>query len=352
MGLPDDAADSDRERGSESLSERRDIPEPSTPEDLRSGEVFCNGCGAPNPPDANFCSRCGERLRRTGDDTARATDNPPSLGNRSTAPRPSNTASESVSSSSQGALTRHVAVLIGLAVLVVVALFMITVMSKQQAPRNSEAAVDAPAETRSAAVIQEHEAIPIAEVYRERSDSLRAVIESGGEAEGVRARRELVDFLIGIGRIDRAAIEQQRVARITNQTTDWRKAGNLLFDWMETTELESKPDVALLAIDAYKRVLEQQPDDLDARADLGWAYQYDPQNPMEAIRQTNLVLEERPDHLTANYNRGVFLMRINRLDDAVEQFERVKAIAGAESPYFRQAELWIETIRDSQREAG
>jgi hypothetical protein len=75
---------------------------------------------------------------------------------------------------------------------------------------------------------------------------------------------------------------------------------------------------------------------------------------MEAIRQTNLVLEKDADHLMANYNKGVFLMRINRLDQALEQFERVKVLAGAESPYYRQADMWIVTIRESQaeREAG
>ncbi len=238
--------------------------------------------------------------------------------------------------------------LVGLAVLVVVALYTITVVSNQQAPVNSEAAVSAPAETRSASVIREREAIPIAEAYRGRVDSLRTVIEEADAPESLQARRELVDILIGIGRIDRAAIEQQRIARITDGAPDWKTAGNLLFDWMEMTEPDSKPQVALLVIDAYKQVLQQEPDDFDARADLGWAYQYDPQNPMEAIRQTNLVLEERPDHLTANYNRAVFLMRINRLNDAVEQFERVKTIAGVESPYYRQAEMWIDTIRQSQ----
>src|SRR5690606_35307888 len=131
---------------------------------------------------------------------------------------------------------------------------------------------------------------------------------------------------LDIGRIDRAAIEQQRVAQETGGLEDWRRAGDLLFDWMETVTPERRTDVALLTIDAYERVLQQDPGDLDARADLGWAFQYDPQNPMRAIEHTNRVLEEDPDHLAANYNRGVFLLRINRIEDAIAQLERVKQL--------------------------
>lgn len=339
-----------------------DIPEPSTPVDLGREAAICDACGATNPPGSNFCSRCGERIQQVGGGAAGSPSSPRISAPAGAAdsagptfpPSPAGSVASSPSSGneSQRALTQRVGILIGLAVLVVVALYMVTIVSKQRAPTNGEAAVDAPAETRAASVIQERESVPIGEAYRGRVDSFQVVIEGAGVAESVDTRRQLVNFLVGIGRVDRAAIEQQRLARITDESADWKKAGNLLFDWMEMSEPASKRQVALLAIDAFKRVLEQRPDDLDARADLGWAYQYDPQNPMEAIRQTNLVLEESPEHLTANYNKGVFLLRINRLEDAAKQFERVKSIAGAESPYYRQSQMWIDTIRDSQAQQG
>lgn len=344
-----------------------DIPEPSTPLGADPASVSCTTCDAVNPPEANFCSRCGARLSRPveggGGLPIDAQPSSPSLpaappGRPAAAVSPAGapvvSSGDDDAHTSQRDLTRHVGILIGLAVLVVVALYLITIISKQPGPATSEAAVAAPAESRAASVIQRHEALPIGEAFRGRFDSLQAVIDEADVAGSVETRRRLVDFLIGIGRVDRAAIEQQRVARITGEAPDWKKAGNLLFDWMEMTEPDSKRMIALLVIDAYKEVLQLEPGDLDARADLGWAYQYDPQNPMEAIRQTNLVLEESPEHITANYNKGVFLMRINRLDDAADQFERVKKIAGSESPYHRQAQMWIDTIRDakSQGEAS
>lgn len=364
------------------------IPEPSSEQASPEAGVFCNECGWKNPPNARYCSRCGAKLQaleKSGDrdnappasasgDRTGAPPPPPNApaggragGTREGEPagpasssferkeaRPAAAATPSSSGASNGSVTWHVAVLVGLAVLVVVALYMITVVSKQRVAPSADEAVAAPAEARAALAIESFEAIPISDEYRGQVDSLQQVIADAGGQEAVEARGALVDFLIGIGRIDRAAIEQQRLARLADDPAHWKTAGNLLFDWMERVQAERKTEVALLTIDAYKQVLKHDPSDLDARADLGWAYQHDPQNPMEAIRQTNLVLEEDPEHLEANYNKAVFLMRINRLDQAREQFRRVKDIAGSESPYFRQAEMWIETIDESleQRDAG
>ena len=245
------------------------------------------------------------------------------------------------------ALGRRVALLVMLPLAIVLGLYMVTEMSKRRAVVGSAStsAVEMPADVRGAAVIEAFEAIPLADRYAPVADSLRTLATSGDHAEARAAWRDLVDFLLDIGRIDRAAIEQQRLARRTDVTEDWRHAGNLLYQWMESVHVDRKTDVALLAIEAFHRVLERDPEDVDVRASLGWAYQHDPQNPMEAIRHTNLVLEQAPDHFAANYNRGMFLLRINRFDEAIEQFERVATLAGDDSPYARQAQAWIRTIR-------
>jgi len=54
----------------------------------------------------------------------------------------------------------------------------------------------------------------------------------------------------------------------------------------------------------------------------------------------------------ANFYRAVFLMRINRLDQAIAQFERVKAIAGPGTPVSEQADRLIEAIRQTQGSAA
>lgn len=295
------------------------------------GNLVCTDCGARMVEDAGRCELCGS-LRS---DTVAV----PQSGNSG-----ATGASEEAKMSSLGV---RVAMLVGIPVLIVIALFMITEMSRQRIQPEAAPVAAMPAEMRSAAVINEFESIPVASQYALVVDSLQALVHSGDETIALEAQRELVRFMAEIGRIDRAAIEQQRLARRTGSTADWRHAGTLLYAWMEAVYNERKTDVALLAIEAFGKVLEQNPDDVDIRADLGWAYQYDPQNPMEAIRQTNLALEQDPDHLAANYNRAVFLLRINRINEALEQFGRVVVLAEDGSVYERQAEAWIRTIREN-----
>lgn len=295
------------------------------------GNLICTDCGARIVEDADRCELCGS-LRS---DTVAA-------------PQPGNSGASGTSEEARmGSLGMRVAMLVGIPVLIVIALFMITEMSRQRVQPEVAPTAAMPAEMRSAAVIDEFESIPVASQYAPVVDSLQALVRSEGGTIALEAQREFVRFMAEIGRIDRAAIEQQRLARRTGITADWRHAGALLYAWMEAVYNERKTDVALLAIEAFGKVLEQNPEDVDIRADLGWAYQYDPQNPMEAIRQTNLALEQDPDHLAANYNRAVFLLRINRINEALEQFGRVVALAEDGSMYERQAEAWIRTIREN-----
>lgn len=309
--------------------------------------VYCNECGWKNPLRAKFCSRCGSPLQDL------APDEPHTKSAALSAPDFAESDENEAASPSDGELSRYVGVLIGFAVLIVVALYMITVVSKQNVAAETEGAVEAPAEVRSAAVIEEYEAIPIAERHAARVDSFRVAIAQADSSAQLELRRDLVDYLVEIRRIDRAAIEQQRLAKEHGTVAAWRRAGDLLYDWMETVNPERKTDVALLAIDAYERVLEREPDNLDVRADLGWVYQYDPRNPMEAIRHTNMVLEADPDHLAANYNRGVFLLRINRVSDALAQFRKVKDLSSPQSAYYQQADAWIQTVNSqSESERG
>ncbi len=294
--------------------------------------VFCVDCGARMAGGADRCELCGWMGSESADETLSVA-----------APAPDE--------SDKGSLGARIAILICIPVLIVIALFMISEMSMRRVQPETAPAAAMPAEMRAAAVIDEFESIPVAAQYAPAADSLREAMRSGDETRALEAQRELVRFLTEIGRADLAAIEQQRLARRTDAATDWRHAGGLLYAWMEAVYNERKTDVALLAIEALGKALAENPNDVDVRADLGWAYQYDPQNPMEAIRQTNLALEQDPDHLAANYNRAVFLLRINRIQEALEQFERVVTLAEDGSPYQRQAQAWIRAIRQNAEDS-
>ena len=144
-----------------------------------------------------------------------------------------------------------------------------------------------------------------------------------------RARQgDLIEFYIAQSRPDLASAVQDSIARETGAEVDWIRAGNLYYDWMDGVDGPPKAAYAKKAIAAYQEALALNPNNHDVRTDMAIAYMYDPDNSMQAIIQTNQVLEENPDHVQANFNKGIMLLRINRYDEAVVQLERVKSILG------------------------
>ena len=247
--------------------------------------------------------------------------------------------------------TQRALLLIVAGLLLVIALYFVTVVSKRAAAPITPAPMptaQAPAAA-PAGPLPSNEA-PLPTGIAEEVAALEAQVEATEGAARQSVREALVNLLVGAGRPDRAAPVQEALAQETGTAEAWRRAGNLYYDWMEAVDGTAKMPLAQRAIAAYQQVLAETPDDLDVRTDMAWAYQYDPQNPMEAITQTNLVLEQNPDHIAANFNKGIFLMRIRRFDQAITQFERVKEIVGAGSPYYAQADVAIETLREMQQE--
>ena len=176
--------------------------------------------------------------------------------------------------------------------------------------------------------------------------SLRDQIDTlTGEARTLK-RRELADFLISHGRWDLAGEVQEEIAAVTGAESDWVRTGNLYYDWMESVGDESKAGFAQRAIAAYQEALQINPDNLDVRTDMAIAYMFDPENSVQAIAQTNMVLEQDSLHVQANFNRGIMLLRINRFEEAISQFNTVKRVVGdPANPIYQRAESALEALR-------
>lgn len=330
--------------------------------------VYCNACGWENPSGARFCSQCGERLQEVGaSDSARAVpaDAPPTAEEESP---PSDDGSDGMG--------RQVGLVVGVGLLLVVGLFLVTSWSGSWSGGSSGGPADAaggpaasaqggatgpgasgPAMQRAPAsgggsatdlttLVENNRQGNMPQQLAARTDSLQSVIESSTGAAQQSARRELVNALIGGGRLGPAALAQRRIAETTGNTADWRRTGDLLYSWMET--LGNQPQsrsVAQHVVDAYQKVLDQDPENLDVRTDMATAY-LQTNNPMRGVEEINRVLEQDPDHFQARFNKGIMLTMIGRTDQAIEQFERVKEIVGSESPYYQQANQAIQTIRE------
>lgn len=372
----------------------------TSPED--GGEqqrVYCNACGWENPPNARYCSQCGERLQDMSEaqpaavpadlpQPDRASETEPSAeetGEAQEAPASGNPEAK------QAGMGRQVGMIIGIGVLLVVGLFLVTTWSDARWSRSSagessangsapngsavngsegassgtpalqgrsSAALSARAapETDLATLVEElgsgQEEMP--DQLVQRIDSLRSVIENSTGAARHAARRELANAYIGGGHLGQAALLQKDVAEATDNPDDWRRTGDLLYSWMET--LGNQPEsrtVAQHVVEAYQHVLDQQPDNLDVRTDMATAY-LQTNNPMRGVKEINRVLEQNPDHFQARFNKGIMLTMIGRAKEAITQFERVKEIVGEDSPYYQQAEQAIQTIRKqlSQQSSG
>ncbi len=352
-----DDLDTDPPVGSGDASGRRDGAGPApTPGSTGDGAgeagqaLFCIVCGARNPPSARFCAQCGARLVAPEGGAAvprviPAGTSVPVAGTRvapGEAPPPVPPES-----------ARRIAILIVGAVLLVAGLYLATVASKQsgapapsfrtaddmaaggvsQTPAGGAAAPAAPTGT------------PLSATDQATVTALENRVAAATGAEQAGLRRELANLLTGLGQNERAGDVEADLAATERTAAAWRRAGDRYYEALQMMPEDQRTAIAPRVVAAYDSVLAREASDLDARTRLGWAAQYDATgNPMRAITETNAVLERDSTHLGASYNRGWFLVRIGRVDQAKEQFRKVQRLAGADSPLGREAQSVIETL--------
>jgi tetratricopeptide (TPR) repeat protein len=182
-------------------------------------------------------------------------------------------------------------------------------------------------------------------------DSLRTRIDQASGAEKRQLQTELVNLLIGAGHPGRAAVVQRDLAAATGAVDAQRRAADLLYRWMQKVQGKGQRQqvfqVARHAADAYEKVANQRPDDLDARTRMGEAYLLT-NEPMKGIKAINGVLDDDSTFVPARFQKGLALLQINRLDQATKQFEKVQQYAEDGSPFYRQADRAIKVIEQQR----
>lgn len=308
----------------------------------------CDTCGHLNPEGSRFCNRCGARLvasRQGGGSASRS-----AKGTAPAAPTVAEARDTAASSADKPskitdlddtdkAVGKQVIIVVSAALLLVVVLYAVTTMSG-----GSEGSFDSIAEPPQGQQMVE----PLASQWSEREGELLAEIEAASGDAQIDARRRLIDLYFAADRLDFAADQTMLVAEVLESEEEWILAGNLYFDWMQRAPDTQKAPWSQKAVAAYQAALEMNPENLDVRTDMAIAYLYDPQNSMLAIQETNRVLASDSLHIQANFNRGIMLNQINRTDQAIEQFERVKRIVGdPEDPVYQRAENAIAQLSGS-----
>jgi ribosomal protein L40E/thioredoxin-like negative regulator of GroEL len=355
--------------------------------DEMSSGVYCTQCGTHNPADANYCSQCGTELHTPSDagpKSARpvAADLPegPS-GSEAASEEPAPDAEEAPASAG-----RQILWMVGVGLCLVLGFFFVTQWSQQYEWGGEEgggppaaasesgggsagpaAGGEGPAaggmpqggagatpETDLESLVREFGG-PVEGPVADEIDSLRAVEEETEGEQQRRVRAELVKMYTGAGAPGQAALVQRQLADATESVEDRRRAADLLYRWMRQVEQQQGRkevlEVARHVATAYETVANERPEDLDARTRMGEAYLLT-NNPMKGIRAINDVLDADSTFVPARFQKGLALLQINRLDQALEQFQQVREYAEEGQPFYKQAGRAIDVIEKQRAKSG
>ncbi len=119
---------------------------------------------------------------------------------------------------------------------------------------------------------------------------------------------------------DSAAYYLETIAQELKSVEGYRKAGDAYFDAFNFAVSESKRNsLGQKAREYYEKVLEIQPGDLDAKANLAVTY-VTSSAPMQGIMILRKILEEEPTHEKALFNLGLLSITSGQFDNAVSRF--------------------------------
>ncbi len=355
-------------------------------------QVYCHDCGWENPPGANYCSRCGTELQDVSDDEpagARPVEADLPTGAEASA---EDSAAEEEISDEQAEMGRQILLVVGTAVVLVLGLFFATQWSQQyewgsadestppaaaerqsgesspnasppsgagatgsSGPSSTPEPAASPSTPEGLQTLVDQFGGSVAGAMASQVDSLRTLVDGASGDEQRQLRSKLAQLYVGAGAPGQAALVQSKVAEQSGRVEDRRRVANLLYKWMRKVEQEQGraqvADVARHVAEAYAAVVEQRPEDLDARTRMGEAYLLT-NNPMKGIRAINQVLEDDSTFVPARFQKGLALLQINRLDQAVAQFEKVMTHASQDDPFYQQAKKAIEVIRKQAESSG
>lgn len=104
------------------------------------------------------------------------------------------------------------------------------------------------------------------------------------------------------------------------------QAGNYYYEAFSfASNGEAQAYSAVKAQQYLEQVLEQQPENLEAKAKLGLTYVVST-NPMQGVLMLREVVEADPDNVLALFNLGMLSRQSGQMDKAVERFENVVAV--------------------------
>jgi tetratricopeptide (TPR) repeat protein len=104
-----------------------------------------------------------------------------------------------------------------------------------------------------------------------------------------------------------------------------------------------KNEFLVKAAEGYEKVLQKNPNDINAKTDLAVCLVEGSQNPMKGIGLLKEVLEADPENIKAHVNLGYFSIKSGQYEKAIERFEKVINIA----PDYPEAYIYLGDVYES-----
>lgn len=124
-----------------------------------------------------------------------------------------------------------------------------------------------------------------------------------------------------------SAIWFERKAELVNSEQAYLDAAYRYFDSFRMANDTSVRSVLVgKAIAQYQKVLEKNPDNLNAKTDLGACYADGTSEPMKGIMLLREVVAADPRHEMAQYNLGMLSVKSGQFDKAIDRFNTVLEI--------------------------
>jgi tetratricopeptide (TPR) repeat protein len=119
----------------------------------------------------------------------------------------------------------------------------------------------------------------------------------------------------------------EMVAEKSPGETNWINAAYRYYDAFRITSDSILRNMFVeKAITTYKKVLEINPENLDAKTDLALCYAEGTSNPMQGIMMLREVVEKKPEHEMAQYNLGILSLKSGQNEKAIDRFQKVLQI--------------------------
>jgi tetratricopeptide (TPR) repeat protein len=192
---------------------------------------------------------------------------------------------------------------------------------------------------------------PLENISVEIRNQLSELEEKASKIEDVESRLTLYDSLIAISIKNnippRVAKYSKEKARTVSTEINWMLAGD---NYFKAFRLSKNTNQSMVegAISCYEKVLEINPDNLDAETAIGVAYVEGAgalgQMPMKGIGILKEVLNKDPKNINALTNLGYFAIQSGQYEKAIERFNTVLEI----DPNNAEAYIYLTDIYLSQ----